>query len=303
MKGPSFYNPRRHPRRALDRRNLVLDAMVDNGVLSRKRADDDEAQPLGVVAEGRTAQREYPAYLDLVRRHLQRDYKEDDLTTEGLRIFTGFSPLVQHAAEQSVTRMLDRLGNNKLEAAMVVVNPSTGEVEAVVGGRDPRFAGFNRALDIRRPIGSLVKPAIYLSALSQPERYGLGTPLDDDPVRLRDPDTGKEWAPSNYDDSFRGDVLLVDALAHSYNVPTVRLGLDVGLRTVTNTFDRLGGRCRITSIRLPAGRRAGSAHRDRPDVPDTGVGWFSDAAACRPCGHHPAGRAASALLAGRASGV
>ena len=241
VKGPSFYNPRRHPRRALDRRNLVLDAMVDNGVLSRKRADDDEAQPLGVVAEGRTAQREYPAYLDLVRRHLQRDYKEDDLTTEGLRIFTGFSPLVQHAAEQSVTQMLDRLGNNKLEAAMVVVNPSTGEVEAVVGGRDPRFAGFNRALDIRRPIGSLVKPAIYLSALSQPERYGLGTPLDDDPVRLRDPDTGKEWAPSNYDDSFRGDVLLVDALAHSYNVPTVRLGLDVGLRTVTNTFDRLGG--------------------------------------------------------------
>ncbi len=126
-----------------------------------------------------------------------------------------------------------------LQGALIATAIDSGEVLALVGDRNPRMAGFNRALDAVRPIGSLVKPAVYLTALMQPERYTAATLLADTPLHMRAGD-GRNWSPENYDHQFRGQVLLFDALVHSYNVPTVRLGLDVGPERVVETLRKLG---------------------------------------------------------------
>jgi penicillin-binding protein 1B len=111
-------------------------------------------------------------------------------------------------------------------------------VLAVVGSRFPRQAGFNRALDMRRPLGSVIKPAVYLNALSRPDTYNLLSLLSDTPLTV--PQAGKDWQPQNYDKTFHGPVPLLQALVHSYNVATVRLGMELGLKDVINTLYDLG---------------------------------------------------------------
>lgn len=243
VKGPSYYDPRRHPQRALDRRNLVLDLLVEQGLVSKAEAEAAKARPLGVVARGRFSENRYPAFVDLVRRHLSRDYQQADLQSEGLRIFTTLDPQIQAAAEKAVARTLTALdpakGDAPLQAAAIFTGKENGEVTAIVGDRDPSFSGFNRALDARRPIGSLAKPVVYLAALAQPEKYTLMTPLKDEPFRLVF-ENGQEWMPKNYSGEYHGEVPLHEALSNSYNLATVRLGLDVGMGPVTETFRALG---------------------------------------------------------------
>ncbi|WP_018718154.1 penicillin-binding protein 1B [Arhodomonas aquaeolei] len=239
VKGPSWYDPRRHPERARKRRDLVLDVMAEGGFADADAVARARKQPLGVHESPPEARTAYPAFMDLVRRDLSRDYRREDLNSDGLRIFTTLAPSVQYAAEQAVIRRT-RDWKDDTQAAAVVVGVDTGEVEAVVGGRDPRFPGFNRALDAARPIGSLVKPAVYLTALERPGQYGLGSVIRDRPVTVQGAD-GQTWTPRNYDRERHGDVPLWAALAHSYNVPTVRLGLNLGLRAVADTLSRLGG--------------------------------------------------------------
>ena len=243
VKGASYYNPRRNPERATTRRNLVLDLMAEQGMISQQEATDAKNKPLDVTQGGSLANTSYPAFMDLVKRQLRADYRDEDLTSEGLRIFTSFDPLLQHKAETAVQGTLKRFGETPdkkpLEAAMVVTGAQTGEVLAVVGGANPRFSGFNRALDASRPIGSLIKPAIYLTALEKPERYSLITPIDDDPITL-EAEPGKTWSPQNYDRQSHGQVPLYMALAKSYNQAAVRLGTEVGVDSVLNTVRRLG---------------------------------------------------------------
>ncbi len=240
VKGPSYYNPRRHPERATERRNLVLGQMAHAGLLERSEASQAAARSLGITGRPSYTDNRYPAYIDLVRRHLSRDYRQQDLQSEGLRIFTTLNPAVQQGAEAAVQDMLPRLvGNDTLEAALVVTAKDSGEVLALVGGKDPQFAGFNRAVDARRPIGSLIKPFVYLTALQQPERYTLITPVLDRAFTLEF-DDGKRWQPANYDGEQRGEVPLHRALSRSYNLPTVRVGLDVGIPTVQKTLRAFG---------------------------------------------------------------
>lgn len=245
IKGPSYYDPRRHPQRALARRNLVLDLMAAQGVIDQGEAARAKQQALGVTAEPPSGTTLYPNFVDLVRRQLRRDYRDEDLTSEGLQIFTTIDPILQRQAEQALSGQLQRLEGSSvrppgsLQGALVVVRPGNGEVTALVGGRDNSYAGFNRALDAVRPIGSLVKPAVYLTALQRPGRYTLATLLDDSPVRVKNAD-GSFWEPQNYDEQFHGEVPLVMALAHSYNVATVRLGMELGVPNVVQTLERLG---------------------------------------------------------------
>lgn len=243
VKGPSYYNPRRHPERATKRRNLVISEMEDAGLIDSSKAARARGLSLGVSAKPSYSENRYPAYIDLVRRHLARDYKEEDLRSEGLRIFTTLNPAIQYAAEYAVTDTLPRLASGDaaeaLEASLVVTAKDTGEVLALVGGKDPQFAGFNRALDANRPIGSLIKPFTYLTALEQPERYTLMTPVLDKSFMLEF-DDGRRWQPKNYDGEERGDVPLHSALAHSYNLPAVRVGLDVGVPAVIETLRAFG---------------------------------------------------------------
>lgn len=243
VKGPSYYNPRRNPERALERRNVVLDVLAEQGVITPAEAAAAKQAPLGVTQQGSMANGNYPAFLDLVKRQLREDYRDEDLTEEGLRIFTSFDPILQMKAESAVSETFKRLDGRKgvaeTETAMVVTNPETGEIQALIGSRDPRFAGFNRAIDAKRPIGSLVKPAVYLTALEQPSQYTLTSYIQDEPFQVKGKD-GQVWKPQNYDHQSRGTIFLYQGLANSLNLSTAKLGLDLGVPNVLKTLERLG---------------------------------------------------------------
>ncbi|MBC7182142.1 MAG: transglycosylase domain-containing protein, partial [Marinobacter sp.] len=240
VKGASYYNPRRNPERATERRNLVISEMEQAGLIEPGRAARARGLPLGITERPSYSENRYPAYIDLVRRHLARDYREEDLRSEGLRIFTTLDPAIQYAAEFAVTDTVPRLGGSEsLQATLVVTSKDSGEVLALVGGKDPRFSGFNRALDANRQIGSLIKPFIYLSALQRPESYTLMTPVLDKSFTLEF-DDGRRWQPKNYDGEERGEVPLHKALSHSYNLPAVRVGLDIGVDVVAETLMAFG---------------------------------------------------------------
>ena len=243
VKGPSFYNPRRFPERALERRNLVLDLLAEQGVVSAEEVARAKQAGLDVSPRGSLANSSFPAFLDLVKRQLRQDYREQDLTEEGLRIFTSFDPLLQLKAEAALADSFKQLGSRKgvdeVEAAVVVTNPQTGEIQALLGSRQPRFAGFNRALDAQRPIGSLIKPAVYLTALERPSQYTLTSWLADEPLSVKGAD-GQVWEPRNYDRRAHGSIYLYQGLASSYNLSTARLGLEVGVDNVLKTVRRLG---------------------------------------------------------------
>lgn len=247
LKGASYYNPRAHPQRALKRRNLVLQLMADQGFIDQKTVGKALKQPLGVGKKGRLSNASHPAFIDLVRRQLHRDYQEQDLTSEGLRIFTTLDPWAQQQLDTQIAAGLSslekrrKLPTGSLQAAMVLVSPQGGEIRALSGGREAGFAGFNRALDAVRPIGSLVKPVVYLLALSRPDKYSLVTLLEDEPVRLKDA-KGRVWAPKNYDKKIHGLVPLHLALAKSYNLATVHLGLSLGVKNVVALMQEMGVR-------------------------------------------------------------
>ncbi|MCP4040862.1 MAG: penicillin-binding protein 1B, partial [Gammaproteobacteria bacterium] len=245
VRGASHYNPRRHPDRARDRRNLVIDLMAQQGLISETQAKAAKRATIGVTQKAIRGGYRYPAFFDLARRQLQRDYREDDLRTEGLRIFTTLDPIIQTKADRALRDRIPRLekrygiDRGSLQGALVVTDSGNGEVLAMVGGRTPETAGFNRALDAVRPIGSLVKPAVYLTALEAGVGYTLTSLLDDQPVRFEGED-GDIWSPRNYDRRSHGWIPLHTALSHSYNQATVRLGMDLGLRKVAHTLRRLG---------------------------------------------------------------
>ncbi|WP_312342239.1 penicillin-binding protein 1B [Stutzerimonas nitrititolerans] len=242
VKGPTYYNPRRHPERALNRRNLIIDLLAEQQVITPEEAAAAKSKPLGITQRGSLADSSYPAFLDLVKRQLREDYREEDLTEEGLRVFTSFDPILQLKAEAAVSETLKRLGGKataEIEGAMVVTNPETGEIQAMLGSRQPGYAGFNRALDAVRPIGSLIKPAIYLTALERPSQYTLTSLLEDEPFSVKGAD-GQVWKPQNYGRNAHGTVYLYQALANSYNLSTARLGLDLGVPQVLKTLGRLG---------------------------------------------------------------
>ena len=245
VRGPSYYDPRRHRERARARRDLVLKLMAQYKVVDEKAAQEAAKKPLGVVNASTQAGGYYPAFLDLVRRTLRRDYREEDLTEAGLKIFSTLSPLIQSQSEKALTQELDRLdklrkqkADRRLEGVVVVTAPQNGEVVAMVGGRQASFDGFNRALDARRSIGSLVKPVIYLAAIES-GRYNAASIVEDGPVAVKLPN-GTVWEPQNITEEYYGQVPLVRALAQSMNLATVRLGLEVGLPKVTNEFVALG---------------------------------------------------------------
>lgn len=238
VKGPSQYDPWRSPERAQARRDLVLKLMAEAQLIDDKEYQAAIKRGLG-LAKNAAADSLHPAYLDLVRRQLRRDYQEDDLKVRGLRIFTAFDPLVQWHAERSLSKVLQQLDPKEkgLEGAMVVTDVVSSEVVALVGGRQMHYAGFNRALDAVRPMGSLAKPAVYLTAIES-KRYTLASHLQDTPVDVKVP--GGRWQPKNYDKQFHGAVPLHWALAESYNAATANLGLDLGVSKVLATMQRLG---------------------------------------------------------------
>ena len=246
VKGPSFYNPRRQPERALARRNVVLDSLYREGVISLPARDAAMKAELGVLKNPQVVGNRHPDFLDLVRRQLREIYQAQDLTDQGLQIFTTLDPRVQKAAEESLTSAVSRLrkqGRSDLQGAVLAADVQSGDLLALVGGATV-FTGYNRAIDAKRQVGSLLKPAIYLAAVSS-GRYTLGSPIDDGPVEVVS-DSGKTWRPQNYDNQSHGVVTLKDALAYSYNQAAVRLGMSVGLPMVVASLRQLGVTTELT---------------------------------------------------------
>ncbi len=241
VKGPSYYNPMRYPERAKVRRDLVLRLLMDQNVLTAKQYEQAVSRPLDVQKTAHIASRQ-PAYFQQLSIELKEKLGENFKSDTGLRVFTSLDPVSQAKLEQAIEKKVPELAKtagNELEAAAIAVDRHSGEIRAMVGGKNAGYDGFNRALNASRQIGSLVKPAVYLTALAQPDKYNLATTLVDKPLTLKS-DEGNVWSPRNFDRQFRGDVPLYMALAKSLNVPTVRLGMALGLDNVTKTLQQLG---------------------------------------------------------------
>ncbi len=243
IRGPSYYNPYRHEERVHKRRNLVLGKMFEAGLIDADELAANEARPFEVVRGARSGGAYYPAFMDLVRSSLV-EYAEEDLTSDGLRIFTTLSPRTQDAVEQSLEETLSRLEEQRLlppgelQGAVVIADTQTGEIQAVSGGRAAGVDGFNRALNARRTIGSLIKPVVYLAALER--GYHLASTLQDAPVSLTLRGSG-DWNPQNFDNKVHGPVPMVRALGDSLNLATVNLGLALGVDQVAARLESLTG--------------------------------------------------------------
>lgn len=242
-KGPSLYNPFRDPKAAIERRNVVLENMLVTGKIDQATHDEAIAKPLDVVKNPIVGKSRFPDYLDIVKRELTATYNADDLKNEGLTIYTSFDPNSQKAADDAVKDNLASLKKSNpkqlgdLQAALVSADPRTGELLAVVGS-GAEFTGFNRAVDAKRQVGSLLKPMIYLTAFEQ-GKYNLASGVDDNPLKVQ-LSNGETWTPANYGGGSHGTVPLLTALANSYNQAAVHTGLAVGVPNFTSQLNKMG---------------------------------------------------------------
>jgi penicillin-binding protein 1B len=245
IRNPGGYNPFAHPDRAVERRNLVLSAMLDLGFADKAAVARAKAEPLR-VASGGAGYARAPYVVDFVRAQLAEFYSTQVVAEDGLEIYTTIDTLVQARAEASLERGLARLeaevplirrqkSKRRLQGCVVVTDPRSGAILALVGGRDYQDSQFDRVTQARRQPGSCFKPFVYLAAFlaaREGEEGGL-TPasmLDDSPFELVS--GGRTWSPANYDGEFLGPVSARAALEGSRNVPTARAAQAVGMDRV-----------------------------------------------------------------------
>lgn len=230
--------------RAVERRNYVLRRMVDDKYITQEMADAAMAEPLNINT-GFTAQMEvdFQYFAEDVRRKLLEHIGRDTLYNEGLYIKTTINPELQRAAAAALAKELDEFNKNKsatepkLQGAIIAMNPHTGRIVAMTGGRSFRESSFNRATQAYRQIGSTIKPFVYLAALEKgysPESLILDAPI----VGWRE--NNKEWKPENYDRKFLGNIPLRFSLETSRNVPTVRLVEQIGVQDAIEAAQRFG---------------------------------------------------------------
>jgi penicillin-binding protein 1B len=249
INNPNGRSPFRKPERALERRNLVLDMMQETGHLDVAAATAAKGEPLG-LAPYTPEPREARFFLEFLRKQLPEFYDAEKLTDQGMRIYSTLDLHLQLIAARAVREGLAQLEKDfpkltkekqRLEACLVAIRPQTGEVVALVGGRDFGTSQFDRCSQARRPVGSAFKPFVYAAAL-EPVVEGptitLATWLDDSPLSVSTP--SGPWRPVNYDKEFHGRVRPREALARSLNVATARLGLAVGPKRIADVAHRLG---------------------------------------------------------------
>ncbi len=230
--------------RAVERRNYVLRRMVDDGYITKEEATTAANEPLNINS-GFTAQMEvdFQYFAEDVRRKLLETIGRETLYNQGLYIKTTIVPEYQRAAAAALAKELDAYNANKsanepkLQGAIIAMNPHTGRIVAMTGGRSFRTSSFNRATQAYRQIGSTIKPFVYLAALEKgysPESLILDAPI----VGWRE--NNKEWRPENYDRKFLGNIPLRFALETSRNVPAVRLIEQIGVRDAIETAQKFG---------------------------------------------------------------
>lgn len=241
VKGPSYYNPFRYKERALNRRDLVLQLMVSENVIDSAEYEYFINQPMELNRTKSRGKTLYPAYMQQVERELaQLNFAEQD-TEHGIVVFTGLDPVLQNNYEKLFSQSINKLEKkHKLKGvngAIVSIDLDSASISALVGDKKPRSFGFNRALDSNRNIGSLVKPIVYLTALERKD-YTYATKLSNMPIAMKN-NKGKQWHPQNYDKSTSDNVWLYDGLVNSMNLPTVHLGMELGLPSVVRKIEEL----------------------------------------------------------------
>ncbi len=245
IKGPSAYNPLRNPKRAQKRRDLVLNIMSRDELISQDTLRKYVNAPLDLATSRKRIRREFTSFSDVLLRQLSDKISAEGLTEGDFSVFSTMDIEVQRAAEKSLAAELTAIERRRgipagtLEGAIVVIRPDDGEVLAVVGGRKVYAGMFNRALDAYRPIGSLIKPVVYLSAFMEDNKWTLGSLVSDKQFSYKTED-GNLWSPQNYDKEFLGDITILEALAQSRNVPAARVGTEIGVDSVAGNLRRLG---------------------------------------------------------------
>lgn len=253
IQSPGSLNPFHHYEKTIRRRDHILSLMHSKGMITKeeyRRAVNHKPHLRGKINSLLKA----PFFIDFLKEQLLELYPQEMLQKEGLRIFTTLDPFLQLCAEDSIQselKLLERKikhsrgSQEKLEACLVSLQPQTGHILAMVGGRDYDESQFNRMTQAKRQPGSLFKPFVYLTALSRSQErknsdFTVVTILEDEPYELR---TGDQiWKPQNYDGSYRGAVTIRQALEESLNVPTVRLAEKVGMKDIIETARRCGMR-------------------------------------------------------------
>ena len=258
VNSPGLYNPFKNPERAARRKSKVLTQMITNNIIDIKEAQRAEAKPLP-KAPFVTLKKPAHYFVESVRKEISNLGLDIE---SGLKVFTTLNVEAQTAAQNAVTKHLERLeswykslkekadSGKHLEAALVAADPTTGFVEALVGGRNFRKSQFNRATQSRRQIGSIVKPLVYLSAFDQVDESGRDynpfTLIPDEPFEVKY--DGQTWSPKNYTGKFHGSVPMYYALQNSLNSATAQLGLRVGLGTVVENAHALGIQTELATL-------------------------------------------------------
>jgi len=267
---PNYFNPFRHPERVIERRNLVLDGMVETGAITKEESERAKAEPLHLVA-GSVDASEAPYFVDLVHDQLQQKLGERDFNHDGLRIYTSLDPDLQRAATDAVDATIHQIDVqvDKLHAhhkpgesysypqvALVALNPHTGQVLALVGGRSYGNSQLNHAV-AKRPTGSIFKPFVYATAFATavegtilPGQNKVFSPV----TMINDEQTtydvgGQEYTPRNFEGEYHGQVPASFALQRSLNNATIALASMVG-------FDRVAALAREAGIKSARGTPA-----------------------------------------------
>jgi penicillin-binding protein 1B len=254
VRSPNVLSPLKYPERAKPRRDTVLGLMHDQKKITDEQYQQALASPLTTSRFPKTS-RSAPFFVDLVLKQLKETYPETQLKTEGLRIFTTLDTIMQRGAEQALDGGIDSLNkkysylrksSTPLEGVVLTIQPGTGYVKALVGGRNYSKTQFNRAIQARRQPGSLFKPFVYVTAMDPArgqQAFTAATVLDDSPISVRSGNA--VWSPQNYDLRWHGRVTVREALAHSYNIPAVRAAIDAGVPNVIKTASTIGIESRL----------------------------------------------------------
>ncbi len=245
LKGPSSFDPYRNPKNALKRRNLVLKLMHNKGVLTEAEYSEQLQTSLAIVKKPQLNLSKVPAFMDLVKRELKQGYSDEELNSEGLRIFTTLDPVTQRYLETRLSKAMQDVESIRgieegtLQSAVIITEATSGKIVAFVGDRKEGYSGFNRALDAKRQIGSVIKPFVVAAALAESDATQLNQMILDNKISLPQRD-GTNWEPQNYDEKFHGNVTLFEALSKSYNIPMIKLTQQVGVADVADYIESLG---------------------------------------------------------------
>ncbi|HET9870286.1 MAG TPA: PBP1A family penicillin-binding protein, partial [bacterium] len=247
-KAPNTYDPYKNPYDALKRRNLVLNSMADNNYITLQEATEYKNTPIELK---KIEMQNAPYFVEFVRQQLEARYGSNAVYKGGLSVYTTLDMNLQEAAQQAMENGLENAEalarknrqssipvTESIQGALFAMDPHTGAIRAMIGGRNFRQSVFNRSYQALRQPGSAFKPIIYAAAIEN--GYTMADVILDSPVVYPDPTTGKPWRPTNFSNRFRGPTTLHTALMHSINVVTVKLLDKLGIQPVVNMARRLG---------------------------------------------------------------